>query len=303
MIEAASPHGQRLAVLGSPIAHSRSPQLHRAAYEILGLPWEYTAIECQEAQLAGFLHSRDENWRGFSVTMPLKYEAHRRSVWLDPIAQQSGVVNTLLREQPDDARISPRWRGFNTDVGGLAAALREAGLAAGHTVVLGAGATAVSAALAAQTLGATHLTVLARRADAARALATRCAAQGSGATSALVTSWGTFAEVPREECARATLVISTLPGRAAQELTFPSELLRLPLFDVAYDPWPSPLAKRWREAGSEAHPGINMLLQQALLQVRIFVHGDPAIVVPRETEVLAAFRDVAAQMNMPGGGM
>jgi shikimate dehydrogenase len=62
----------RLAVLGSPIAHSQSPALHTAAYAALGLDWQYDAVEVTGATLANFVASRDASWRGLSLTMPLK---------------------------------------------------------------------------------------------------------------------------------------------------------------------------------------------------------------------------------------
>ena len=62
----------RLAVLGLPIAHSLSPTLHHAAYGVLGLDWQYEAVELGGADLPEFVESRDESWRGLSLTMPLK---------------------------------------------------------------------------------------------------------------------------------------------------------------------------------------------------------------------------------------
>ena len=62
----------RCAVLGSPIAHSLSPVLHRAAYAELGLDWTYDAVEVDEAGLPGFVAGLDASWRGLSLTMPLK---------------------------------------------------------------------------------------------------------------------------------------------------------------------------------------------------------------------------------------
>src|SRR5690606_15226535 len=62
----------RLAVLGSPIAHSKSPIIHTAAYRALGLPWEYSAIELTADELPRFVRDRDASWRGLSLTMPLK---------------------------------------------------------------------------------------------------------------------------------------------------------------------------------------------------------------------------------------
>ncbi len=281
----------RLAVLGSPVAHSRSPRIHAAAYRALGLDWRYSAVRCGEAGLRAFLDGRGDEWRGFSVTMPLKSEAHRLANTLDPVATESGVVNTLRRLE-DGA-----WFGANTDVPGLAAAIARNGLDARRTVVLGSGATAVSAILAVRELGAEHVTLLARNTAAGRSLVTRFDGTraavstapmrlvygGSGADDGAATSVGTGQEAP-------SLVISTLPGPAAAQIGIPAWLARIPLFDVAYDPWPSPLASRWRASAGEAHPGTEMLVEQALLQVRIFTHGDPALPLADEGSVRDAMR-------------
>ncbi|MFT4231736.1 MAG: shikimate dehydrogenase [Leucobacter sp.] len=303
----------RLAVLGSPIEHSRSPEIHAAAYEALGLDWSYGRQRLEAAELEGFLASRGPQWRGFSLTMPLKEEAHRLASVLDPVAEESGVANTLLRIVSGvDGR--PRWAGFNTDVAGLAAAIRGAGLDASSTVVLGSGATAVSAILAARSLGARCVTVAARRVEAAEQLAERfdgsletdtrssCARNESqdlserdAATARSMTEERRLlvrAEhlASKFDLAAATLVISTLPGPAGHELGLPEGITGIPLFDVAYDPWPSPLAERWRAGGGEAHAGTAMLVEQALIQIRVFRGGDPAAVLPDEAAVLAAMR-------------
>lgn len=278
---------ERLAVLGSPIAHSKSPVIHAAAYEVLGLDWSYDRERLEADELEAFLTSRGPEWRGFSLTMPLKEEAHRIASVLDPVAAESGVVNTLLRIASGVGE-GPRWAGFNTDVAGLSAAIRGAGLDASSTIVLGSGATAVSAILAARRLGARRVTVAARRIEAAEQLAERFA--------------GTTAELlsPRIDTAGATLVISTLPGQAGRDLALPEGITRIPLFDVAYDPWPSPLAERWRDAGGEAHPGIDMLVEQAIVQIRIFSLGDPERPLSDEARVRGAMRGAAGLPDMGG---
>lgn len=283
---------ERLAVLGSPIAHSKSPAIHAAAYEVLGLDWAYGRQELQARDLEGFLDSLGPEWRGLSLTMPLKEEAHRLAAILDPVAQRSGAVNTLLR-----LSAGAGWAGFNTDVGGLAAAMHGAGLDALRTVVLGAGATAGSAVLAALGIGAERVLVLARRPEAAADLGRRFGSDTGEGEPLEIDSAG-LADVDlaaRLEEFAPTLVISTLPGPAGAEVALQAILTAAPLFDVAYDPWPSPLAERWREAGSEAHPGIDMLVEQALLQVRIFVGGDPSQPLADEPGVLAAMRSAARQ--------
>ena len=101
----------RCAVLGSPIAHSLSPVLHRAAYAHLGLDWTYDAVEVGSPGLQAFVESLDESWRGLSLTMPLKRAVVPLVDSLDEWAQLAGAANTLLLE-------NGRRLGFNTDVPG-----------------------------------------------------------------------------------------------------------------------------------------------------------------------------------------
>ncbi|MFA5606362.1 MAG: shikimate dehydrogenase [Leucobacter sp.] len=287
------PEQAALAVLGSPIAHSKSPAIHAAAYRRLGLDWTYGRAELQPDDLATYLADRSSGWRGFSLTMPLKEEAARLSGLLDPVAEESGVVNTLLRL---DSEATP-WAGFNTDVGGLAAALEIAGLDVSSTVIIGSGATAVSAIMAVRRLGAAHVDILARNVPATSDLVARFGdTREPGGTPLHVV--GTPLR-PNEPAVfgvvmpRPTLVISTLPGPAAAETQVPAELLDAPLFDVAYEPWPSPFALRWREGGGVAIPGVEMLVEQAILQIRIFMNGDPGAVLRNEDDVRASMRAAA----------
>src|SRR5471032_3411841 len=131
---------RRCAVLGSPIEHSLSPALHRAAYAYLGLDWQYGRYEVDEAALPDFFRGLDASWRGLSLTMPLKQAAIDCVDELSETARLVEAVNTVLFE-PDGRRY-----GDNTDVPGMVNGLRERGVGqvpAG--TVLGGGATARSA--------------------------------------------------------------------------------------------------------------------------------------------------------------
>jgi hypothetical protein len=108
----------RAAVLGSPIAHSLSPALHRAAYVALGLSWTYDAIEVRPGGLEPYL---DGSFAGLSLTMPLKQEVLPLLTSSDRLVQITGAANTVVIE--GGARV-----GHNTDVHGIVAALREAGV-------------------------------------------------------------------------------------------------------------------------------------------------------------------------------
>lgn len=271
----------RLAVLGSPITHSRSPALHRAAYAVLGLDWEYQAVEVDSAGLSEFIASRTPDWRGLSLTMPLKREVMPLLDRADPLAELTGAANTVLFAGNDDAR---SLVGFNTDVFGITQSLRDAGVERLTTVrMLGAGATAASALVAAAQLGARRAVVSARSSHKLIALIEL--GEGLGVDVHAARPDGVDDGIIPEA------VISTLPGGAEHAYRFDEGTRRSAvLFDVAYDPWPSPLATAWLEVGGRVVPGIEMLVNQALMQVRIFVGGSPNLVLPGEERVLAAMR-------------
>ncbi len=248
----------RCAVLGSPVSHSLSPALHRAAYSALGLDWTYTAVECAADELAGFVATRDNSWRGLSLTMPLKEAALPLLDTWSVDVEATGAANTLLFE-PDGGRT-----GLNTDVAGFLGALAEAGVGGVESlVILGTGATARSAAAAARSLGVRRLAVVGRRPAAAESvLAVAAADEG------VIVDWE-HAELD------ADLVISTVPTGVADGL-----VERVPaspgwLFDVVYDAWPTPLATAWVRSGAAALSGLELLLHQAFAQVTAMT-GRPA---------------------------
>ena len=275
----ASSDPRRLAVFGSPIEHSKSPDLHAAAYRALGLDWVYDRRQVEVAQLADVVSALGSEWRGLSLTMPLKQQAFALSDTLDRTAQVTGAVNTLLLDDAPDRRI----HGFNTDVAGIVGALRDAGTSSvGHGLVLGAGATAASALAALVQLGARDVTVAARSAQRAEPLHDVADELGVALRMReLASGWADLNGVDA--------VISTLPGTASLEHPLPDELIaRSTLLDVAYDPWPSALGQQWAALGSRAASGLDMLVHQALVQVRIFVLGDPLAVLPDEAAILSA---------------
>lgn len=272
------PHRTKLAVLGSPIAHSRSPLLHAAAYRVLGLDWSYERHEVREGGLAAFLEALGDDWRGLSLTMPLKPEAVRASGALSDVAAETGGVNTLLLGGAG----APA--GFNTDVYGIMRALSEAGIETmDRVLILGAGATARSVVSAARRLGTRSIIAAARRPDAARELADYSTNLGLEAKPVELE-----AMLPSD----VDLVVNTIPGGAAATLAFDDTLAERPLLEIAYDPWPSPLAARW---AAPVVSGLEMLLHQAVAQVRIFTTGGPHETLPDEPAVLAAMRNVLAE--------
>lgn len=261
--------GRYAAVLGSPISHSLSPVLHRAAYRALGLDWEYEKLEVRESELAAFLNGRDASWAGLSLTMPLKVEALALASSATDVARLTGAANTLIPLAPSSSPV--RWHADNTDVYGIVAAIHEVApeQALDTVLILGAGATARSAMAAAEQCGARTVHVAARRADAATAVAELGASLGLEVhTHDLQPDWHD-----------ADLVISTVPAEVGAEWAAhaPATTQNV-LLDVTYEPWPTPLAAAW--IGSVAR-GHSMLLWQAAEQVRLMTGMEPPVTAMR----------------------
>ncbi|MFE7225080.1 shikimate dehydrogenase [Nocardioides sp. NPDC057577] len=256
----------KCAVLGDPIGHSLSPALHQAAYAELEMSdWSYTSTRVAAGGLASYVADLGGNWppsrwRGLSVTMPLKREAYELARSISPRARLVGAVNTLVRS-------SHGWVGDNTDLPGAVAAIRERagdGFSCSHGVVLGAGATAASTGLALAELGASRITLLARNPGAA------------GETIEMISrhrSKPVVSVQPLEAAVDgADVVVSTIPAKAQTPELVDRWASTPVVFDVVYDPWPSPLLA---VTPGVAVSGLDLLVHQAVLQFEIFT-GRPA---------------------------
>ncbi len=265
----------RAAVLGSPVGHSLSPVLHTAAYAALGLSqWRYTAHECDEAGLPGFVAGLGAGWAGLSLTMPLKRAALRVADELSPLAAAVGAANTLVRRDG-------RWSADNTDVRGLVVPLRAGGPAE-RAVVLGAGGTAQAALAALAEVGVPDVTVLVR--SAARAGELRATAARLGVDPVVRAVLDDPAQVAAV-LAGADVVVSTLPAGAADALT--GARPGATVVDVVYAPWPTPFAAAAAADGARVVSGLEMLLHQAVAQVELMT-GRPGPVAAMRAALEAA---------------
>jgi shikimate dehydrogenase len=276
----------RCAVLGDPIEHSLSPALHRAGYEALGLTWSYEARQLRSGDLAWFLSTLDESWRGLSLTMPLKREALGLIEHRSRRAELAGGINTLVRT-------SYGWAGDNTDYPGAVAAVRErSDQPIRSAAVLGAGATAGSTGLAMAELGARTVVLLAR--DAARAEESR----------AVIAAHSSRPEVriePLEARPDVDVLVSTIPV-AAQIAPLVLAWRDVPvLFDVVYDPWPTPLMLA---ATGTVVSGLDLLVHQAALQFELFTSQQAPLAAIRAAGEralgIAPLRDVTPSPQQMG---
>ncbi|MFD9884328.1 shikimate dehydrogenase [Streptomyces alboflavus] len=250
-----SVNGRRAAVLGSPIAHSLSPVLHRAAYAELGLgDWSYDRFEVDEEALPGFVEQLGPEWAGLSLTMPLKRAVIPLLDSVSDTAASVEAVNTVVRT--GDGRLT----GDNTDIPGMVAALRERGIEQVESAaILGAGATASSALAALARICTGEVVAYVR----------------SEARAAEMRQWGERLDVEvrtadwadAERALHAPLVVATTPAGTTDALSHAVPERPTTLFDVLYDPWPTTLAARWSAYGGAVVSGLDLLVHQAVLQV------------------------------------
>ncbi|MEU2914216.1 shikimate dehydrogenase [Streptomyces massasporeus] len=255
---------RRAAVLGSPIAHSLSPVLHRTAYQELGLEgWTYDRFEVDEAGLPAFFETLGAEWAGLSLTMPLKRAVIPLLDEISDTAASVDAVNTVVRTE-DGRRV-----GDNTDIPGMVAALREHGIdKVDAAAVLGAGATASSALAALSRICPGEIAVYVR--SEARATEMRQWAERLG-VAVRIADWA-----DAEQALRAPLVISTTPAGVTDALARSVPERPAALFDVLYDPWPTHLAARWSAYGGAVVSGLDLLVHQAVLQVEQMTGLAPA---------------------------
>lgn len=245
-------------VIGNPIAHSMSPALHLAAFRELGLDWRFESAVVDADGVADFVDSRDATWRGLAATMPCK-EALAGCGESDDLVRLVGGANTLV--------FTPTGRLVrNTDVPGMVDAFTRAGVTnIGVATIVGNGATARSALVALARLGTKRVTVLARRVERAVSLA------------ALGEHLGVQVEAqPLTTGTASGVLVSTIPAAAAADRAAELVAHTECLFDVIYDPWPTPLVAA---APSDAVilGGLDLLAAQARLQVQLFTGQDVAI--------------------------
>lgn len=262
----------RYGVIGNPIAHSRSPLIHRAFAEQTGIDLDYTAIL---APLDGFnatvAQFRSEGGLGLNVTVPFKAEAFALCATLSERAQRAGAVNTLIF--PADSRssdVSSDIRGDNTDGVGLLRdlAFHQIPLKGKKILLLGAGGASrgVLAPLLAEE--PTQLLIANRRVATAEQLATDF--QDLAAGSQLGAS--ALDALPAEPFD--LIINATSASLSGEQLPLPDALIgqNTTVYDMAYGRAPTVFMQWGAALGATAFDGLGMLVEQAAESFYIW-HG------------------------------
>lgn len=245
--------------------------MHQAAYAANGLDWAYEAIDVTPEQLDAFVRERldDPHWAGLSVTAP-----HKQAIIAygepDEISTLLGCGNTLVLGDAPSVH--------NTDVPGFALALRERGLGTpARAAVVGNGATARSIVLALASLGTREVTAIVRNPTRAQGL------------TALAETLGIEMRIGMldDELPRVDLLASTIPALATAPYARRWTQAAAAVFDVVYDPWPTPLGVAAEALHRQALTGLDLLAGQAVDQFFLLTQGGHT--------TFAACRSVAEQ--------
>ena len=247
-----------LAIFGSPVGHSLSPAMHRAAFASVGLEGDYTAYDVDhDGFLAGVVEIRTGGLHGANVTMPHKLVAYDVCDQISSSAARAGAVNTFSLQ---DGQLV----GDNTDILGIRSAWQVRSLPAdGPVLILGAGGAAAAAQVA---LDEHELYVVARHPDAAQKVVDRVAA------GAQVIAWG-------DPAPAGVVVNATSLGMNGEAL--PEYLLEsaVGLLDMSYGDRETPSVAAFRTAGTPVADGLDMLVGQAVGSFAIWtgVHVDSEV--------------------------
>ena len=250
------------AVIGSPVAHSLSPVIHRAAFDAAGVDWTYAALEVAPGKAADALAAmRTLGIGGLSVTMPHKEAVADAVDRLDPVARSLRSVNTVSWD-------GDQLVGSSTDGAGFVASLADAqvSVAGAKVAVIGAGGAARSIIDALARAGASDITVLNRTPDRAE----------TAAALTPVASPGIISDI-----SRADIVVNATSVGMGSDQSLPCDPGLLRDGQVVADLIYHPLVTRWMAAaddrGARTVDGLGMLVHQAALQQRIWL-GDDAVI-------------------------
>jgi shikimate dehydrogenase len=269
---------QLCAVIGNPLGHTLSPAIHNAAFQALGLDFVYLAFPVEDVKGALSGMRAIENFRGMSVTIPHKTEVMK---YLDEIAdvdRSIGSINTVIHE-------NGKLIGLGTDGTGALKALLDNGATVDgkNVLMLGAGGAsrAISFTLARNTRLA-ELSILDINAPLLQGLKADLAA----GTDAVITTGVMNGSVLAAAMEKADIIINCTPIGMHPKVDaslIPPELFRpgQVVFDIVYNPLETKLLTEARARGLTVIPGVEMFLNQAVLQFERFTGREAPVEVMR----------------------
>ncbi|MCD6198345.1 MAG: shikimate dehydrogenase [Deltaproteobacteria bacterium] len=274
-----SPSTQICAVIGNPIAHSLSPAIHNAAFVELDLDFVYVACRVEDVKNALAGMRALNNFRGMSVTIPHKIEAMKYMDEIAEVDRSIGSINTVINEQG-------KLLGFGTDGPGALKAIIDAGVNIDGEKILMLGSGGVARAISftlARNAKLGELSIL----DVNEIMLQQLTADLRAGTDAFIKSELLTENSLAGAMENADIIIHCTPvGMRPNEdaSLIPADFFRPEqvIFDVVYTPLETKLLAEAKSRGLKVISGVNMFINQAVLQFERFAGVDaPAEVMRR----------------------
>ncbi|GFN23285.1 shikimate dehydrogenase [Thermanaeromonas sp. C210] len=274
-------------LLGYPVAHSFSPQIHNAAFRALGLDWVYLAFGVEPSRLPAAVEGiRALGFAGANVTIPHKESIMAYLDEIHPLARLIGAVNTVVSREG-------KLLGYNTDAGGFLRSLEEAGVdpAGKRALILGAGGAARAVAFALAQARCAALTLANRTEDRAQELARGLGEAGFRAVEVAPWEEGSLAGViPEVDMVINTTSIGMAPDRERVPLDPGLLRPRQVACDIVYNPPETAFLKGARLRGCLVISGLSMLLYQGAEAFTLWTGREAPVEVMREVLYNLALR-------------
>ena len=271
----------RAGLIGHPLGHSISPAIFASAFAAAGIDATYEPWDTEPDVLAGRIEAlRGDGFLGASVTIPFKEAVVPMLDTTEAAAKTSGAVNTIVHH-------SGQLVGHNTDVAGFARSLKEdAGFDASgkRCVLLGAGGAARAVGLALVEAGASVIYVVGRQPRRVEGVVLSLKALTRPGTTISWAYWGDGSFL--RSLSEADLVVNCTPvgtagsptaGQSPIDAKLISE--KSTVFDLVYNPSPTPLVAAAQARGAKAIGGLSMLVYQAAEQFKLWTNQDPDVAV------------------------
>ena len=274
---------KKFALIGHPLGHSLSPEIHAAIMRAAGIDGSYELLDVAPEDVAARMPSLLRDYDGFNATIPHKKAILPHLSGLSDAARRCGAANTVFR-----------GRGHNTDVEGFLAARMP--LEGGRVLLLGTGGVAAMMAAESLAAGAVSLTIAPR--DAAKGAALRADLLARFPAARCAVEVAATPEAKAEALASATVLLNgTSVGMWPHAGGIPIDPAGFPdglsVFDPVYCPTPSRLVLNARKRGCRAVGGLAMLVRQAVAAQRIW---NPGIAIDADALVAGLLPELAADL-------
>jgi shikimate dehydrogenase len=269
------------AVIGDPVEHSMSPQIHNSAFQACGIDMVYVAFHVSRGDVGRALEGvRALRVRGLSVTIPHKVDIIAYLDDIDEVSGQVGSVNTVVNE-------GDRLVGYSTDGPGALRALAAEGAdpVGRNVLLLGSGGAARAVAFSLATSATpSNLTILGIEEDELESLGSDLSEKTQVRPSTLPLTRGNLSEaMPDAEVVIQATPIGMTPR--VDRTLIPAHLIRSDqvIFDIVYTPLETRLIQEARSAGALTVIGLGMFVHQAAIQFELWTGQDAPVELMTDT--------------------